>query len=120
MCIRDSYGSTNRVAILDDSSQNGTLIYDGGGIYGARNITGTTITSAVFNGANSAVSVNGETAVTGTLTGNFDFITLGARYTGTGTSAVDKIYEFVLYENAKNDADRVGIQDNLNSYYSAY
>ena len=116
----DSYGSTNRVAILDDSIQNGTLIYDGGGIYGARNITGTTITSAVFNGANSAVSVNGETAVTGTLTGNFDFITLGARYTGTGTSAVDKIYEFVLYENAKNDADRVGIQDNLNSYYSAY
>ena len=116
----DGYGSSNRVGILDNSPQNGTQIFGGGSIYGARNITGKTITSAIFNGANSAVSVNGETAVTGTLTGDFDFITLGARYTTTATSTLDKVYEFVLYEDAKNDTDRVGIQNNLNGYYSAY
>jgi hypothetical protein len=116
----DAYGSNNRAGVIDNSGQNATQVFGGGSIYGARNITGTTITSAVFNGASSTVSVNGETAVTGTLTGSFDFITLGARYTGTSTSTNDKIFELVIYEDAKNDTDRVGIQNNLNGFYQAY
>lgn len=110
-------GNTDRQLLGMSGSH--IVLYAGALLVGATTVTNTQLLYALFNSSSSAISYNGNTAVTGNAgTMGISSWLIGSGQ-GAGNAIIGYMNELIVYDSDQS-SNRTGIESNINSYYTIY
>jgi hypothetical protein len=118
--IFDGRSSTNRHVLSNVPATNKLTIYAGTDLFTTALSNGEYLGSCFFNGSSSSLYIDGAQKVSGDAgTGDWNFGTVGTRYTKNTLNQTESIKELIIY-NSDQSSNRTGIESNINTYYSIY